>query len=254
MSLDHPVGAIAVALGILCFFGSIYVVVALNVGWRFGYWVSSASFGALMLFISLFWILTGLGPAGEEANWVPVASGAEEVDTAEFGGTTYESPAEYPDDPWEPASESEAVGPEEGEALTSSFQNCLTAEVDTFGEEMRETCEQAQSLLPAEDDLPKVEGMAVTMQPRFEDVAITTEGGTILAEAVAVPVTLDPRVADDPEVGVPVGDPILMVAYFDPGSLRVPALFSLILFGLYFAFHMWGLHRAEQQKLSAVAA
>lgn len=253
MAINHPVGLVAVALAILVFFGSIYTVVALNVGWRFGYWVTSAAFGGLMLFISVFWILTGLGPAGEEANWIPVAVDTEEIGSVEIDGTTYETPADYPESPWQTAEESEDVDPGQAEGLGSSFNDCLSGETEGLAEERQAVCEQAQGLLPSDEDLPKAEGTTVAMQQRFEQVKFSVEGGTILGQAVAVPVTLDPRVADDPEVGVRVGEPLRMVGYFDPGSLRVPGLMSFVIFGLWFGFHLWGVHRAEQRKLSPVA-
>lgn len=253
MEINHPVGIIAVLLGILTFLGSIYVVVALNVGWRFGYWLSSAAFGGLMIFISIFWILTGLGPQGEAATWVPLAVDDAQLGEVTLDDTTYETPERYPDGPWAPAEEAEGFAPQEADAVGSSLKNCLTAPVEDLEGAQQEMCERAQELLPAEEDLPKVAGQTVAMQPKLIDVRFVVEEGTKLAGTTVVPITRDPRIAEDPDVGEPVGDPFLMVSYFDPGSLRLPAVMSTLIFGLYFAFHLWGLNRAEKQKLSPVA-
>jgi hypothetical protein len=74
MGLDHPNGLIAVVLAVISFYGMTYVVIALNVGWRFGYWLSAAVFSALMFMMSIFWLQTGLGPRGFEAAWVPITA------------------------------------------------------------------------------------------------------------------------------------------------------------------------------------
>jgi hypothetical protein len=50
------------------------------------------------------------------------------------------------------------------------------------------------------------------------------------------------------------GDPFRLVAVYNEGDLRVPPFASLLLWGIFFAFHMRGLHRAERSKLSPVAA
>lgn len=254
MEINHPAGLIAVLLGIICFLGSIYVVIALNVGWRFGYWLASAAFGGLMLFVSIFWVLTGLGPQGQQATWVPLAVDEAQLGEVTLDDTTFETPQRYPDGPWAPAEEAEGgFSPEEADAVGSSLQNCLTAPVEDLGESQQEMCGRAQELLPAEDDLPRIAGQTVAMQPNLTDVRFVVEDGTKLAGTTVVPITNDPRVAEDPDVGEPVGDPFLMVSYFDPGSLRFPAVMSTVLFGLYFAFHLRGLNRAEKQKLSPVA-
>lgn len=253
MEVNHPVGIIAVVLGIISFLGSIYVVIALNVGWRFGYWLSSAAFGGLMVFVSIFWVLTGLGPQGEQANWIPLAAAGDQIGDVTLDGTVYETPRQYPGGPWATAEEAEGFSATEPNEVGSSLQNCLTAPVEDLAEEQQEACTRAQELLPAEDDLPRAEGTTVAMQPELTDVRFTIEQGTKLVTTRVVPITRDPRIADDPEEGEPVGDPFVMAAYFDPGSLRFPATMSTVLFGLYFAFHLWGLNRAEKQKLSPVA-
>lgn len=254
MEINHPVGIIAVLLGIISFLGSIYVVVALNVGWRFGYWLFSAAFGGLMLFISIFWILTALGPQGTQPTWVPLAVDEAQLGDVTLDGTTYETPSRYPGGAWAPAEEAEGgFSPQEADEVGSSLQNCLTAPVEDLEEAQQEMCGRAQELLPTEDDLPKIAGQTVAMQPSLTDVRFLVEGGTKLAGVTVVPITRDPRIAEDPDVGEPVGDSFLMVSYFDPGSLRLPATMSTVIFGLYFAFHLWGLNRAEKQKLSPVA-
>lgn len=252
MEVNHPVGLVAVILALIVFHGSIYAVVSLNVGWRFGYWLTSAAMGGLMLFLSIFWVLTALGPRGEEPNWIPLAADPQQIGQVDLEEQTFTSPAQYPGGGWAEAEEESSLA-QQIDPVTSSLSNCLTASPEALGEEFREACEGAQELLPAKEDLPTFEGVAVVMQPDFRDIRFTEEGGTQLAQVTVLPVTRDPRVADDPEEGEPVGDPFRMVAYFDPGSLRLPALVGLLLSVAYFGFHLWGLNRAERRKLSPIA-
>lgn len=70
--VEHWEGVLALALAFLVFFVSVYVIVALNTGWRFGYWVTAAAFGGLMAFMSLFWLINGIGPAVIDQGWLYV--------------------------------------------------------------------------------------------------------------------------------------------------------------------------------------
>lgn len=254
MEINFPQGIAAVVLGLICFFGSIYVVVALNTGWRFGYWLSSACFGGLMLFLSTFWLITALGPRGAEPVWIPVAAAEETVSQATVGEQTLSSTGEYPGGGWEPAGDADGIAEGESDALTSAVTSCLSTPEEDLPEQIAETCTTAQGFLPASDDVPRIEGIAVVAVNDFRDVEFTTEDGTQLGQVTVVPITRDPRLAEDPEVGIPVGDAFRVVAYHDLGSLRLPALASFVLSVLYFAVHLWGLNRAEKRKLSPVAA
>lgn len=252
MEINHPAGIAAVVLAVVSFYGMTYVVIALNTGWRFGYWITGASLGVLMFLMSIFWIVTALGPRGAEPKWTPLASGATRISEASLGETRLASAGQYPGGPWQPEPEGVDVEEQTGE-FESSATNCLTTHPDNLPEEDREVCEAAQGNLPAEQDIPVIEGAAVTMTPELSEVRFTEEGGALLAQARVVPLTRDPRVADDPDEGEALGDPFLFLAARDEGSLRVPAYASLLIFGLFAAFHLWGLHRAEQRKLSPVA-
>ena len=85
MGLTYPQGLIAVALAVMCFYGMTYVVIALNVGWRFGYWLSSARSLSASVDSEPFRITTALEPLAEmicrlvisverlaSSTWMPV--------------------------------------------------------------------------------------------------------------------------------------------------------------------------------------
>lgn len=255
MEIAHPEGLLAIGLGIPIFFGSVYFLVALNTGWRFGYWITAASFGGLMIFMSLFWITSALGPRGAEPRWLTLGADANEIPQLQLEELTLSSPGQYPGGPWEGPEEQELE--DEVDAFNSAISNCLSVDLERTQlptPEEQATCETAQALLPAEQDIPKVEGMQILFSNEVTDVRFTEEEGLLLAQAMVAPITRDPRIVDDPEVGMPIADPFVIAGVRDPGSVRQPAMAYLVFSILWFAFHLWGLSRAERRRLSPVAA
>jgi hypothetical protein len=261
MGFEFPAGAIAVALGVISFYGMTYVVIALNTGWRFGYWIASATFGALMVMLSIFWIVNPVGPRGSDSRWLPLAAARERVAQVTFKNEPLTTPAQYPGSPWKTPKDQEIVRQrfaqrvslaEQGDALVSAITNCLTTAPDSLGEGERRPCADAQGLMPPDDEVPVIEGSQVAVTPEAEDVRFTLEDGALLGQVTIEPTTHDPRVAKDPVKGQEMGDSFRLVAVYDKGSVRLPPFMSTILFGLYFGFHLWGLNRAEKRKLSPI--
>ncbi len=247
MQFNSPAGAIAVVLAVISFYGTTYLVIALNVGWRFGYWLSGACFGALMVMLSIFWIINPVGPRGEDPVWRPVAAGRDSVSQAQIEGKSLSTPSQYPAGPWRAATEDDS---DQRDALGSAISNCLSAKPESLPEGESEACADAQSLLPPDEDVPVLQGAAVAVTNEATNVRFTEEAGKLLGQATILPITHDPRVADDAIKGKQLGDSFQIVAAFDGGSIRVPPMWSLMIFLLFFAFHLWGLHRAEKRKLS----
>ena len=244
MELNSWPGLIAVILAVVSFYGTTYLVVALNTGWRFGYWITGACFGVLMVLLSIFWIVNPVGPQGAMPRWIPVAGGAE-ISQVSFEGDPLNAPAQYPGAPWEPA----PAGAEQTDAFTSSVTSCLSTAPESLPEDEREACENAQGLMPEDEDIPVLDGAAVAVTPQVTNVRFSDEGGRTLAQAVVTPLTRDPRVSKDPQ-GEALAPAFRVVAVYDKGSLRFPAYSSLALFTLFAGFHLWGLNRAEKRKLN----
>jgi hypothetical protein len=300
----HPsvIGFIAVVAGFLIFYGSVYVLIALNTGWRFGYWVTGAIFGGLLLFFALFWLTgPGLGPRGEDPHWVPLAYG-QTISDVQFEGKTFTTPAQYPGGDWKaPSSELSTKGVQgfvrdllgirrvykdplfpEADELKSSSANCVgydekTADkAETVYEKLSgwerialegkfhkkdrlrreiETCKAVYASLPSADDVPKFDGVPVTMVNDMSDIRFSREAGTLLGQVTVTPSVHDPRVTGDPSgtAGKALSPPFRIVAYRDPGSLKYPSLIYVI-FALFFLLaHLAGLARAQRRKLSPVA-
>jgi hypothetical protein len=245
-------GAIAVVLAIISFYGTTYAVISLNVGWRFGYWLASACFGALMVLLSLFWVLNvrpdqAVGPQGALPRWIPAAAAAEEIAQIEYKGVTITAPSSYPAAPWEPASE----GDPRVDQFGSAISNCLSLNEKALAEEPepeKSTCEQAQKLMPGAKEVPVIDGTKVVVVPKVEEVRFAEDNG-VIAEAEVHPLTTDPRVTKDPD-GKVMAPPFKIVAILDKGSVGLPSYMALVVFSVYAAFHLWGLHRAERRKLS----
>ncbi len=244
---NYPQGLFAVILAVISFYGMTYVVVALNLGWRFGYWVCGATFGALMVMMSIFWLQNPVGPRGNEAKWSPVSSASETITQAKYKNQSLSAPSTYPTAPWaEPDDKSKA------DSLASAIQSCLTSLPAALAEDEKEPCLAAQKLMPDPKKIPVITGSAVAISPEVKDIKFARDGG-LLSEAVVTPVTHDPRVAKNAKKGQAMGPPFKVLFIYDYGALRQPPLVSLIIFGIYFLIHIVGLSRAEKRKLSPAA-
>jgi hypothetical protein len=237
-------------LAVICFYGMTYVVMALNLGWRFGYWVAAATLSAMLLMMSVFWLVTGLGPQGKEGHWVPLGSGADRISQVSLKGKPLSAPGQYPGGDWAPA---EVRGLEaEGEDFSSAISNCLTTAPKALGAEEKEVCSAAQDLMPKSKDVPVIAGSAVALTPDLSNVKFANDNGALLAEATVTPNTHDPRVANDFKKGKALAPSFVILAVKNKGTLRVPAFASVGIFALLTALHLAGLNRAEHRKLSPV--
>ena len=251
MALNSWPGLFAVLLAIISFYGMTYVVIALNVGWRFGYWLSSATFGALMVLMSIFWIVNPVGPRGSDPIWVPLAADRDDIKQASLKDQTFSAPAQYPTGAWKAAAKGDTG---QTDALSSAVTTCISVSTEKLEGEEREACEATQKLMPADEDIPVIEGSAVAITPKVGDVRFTEDNGALLGMTRVSPITHDPRVAkDDPETGKALGPSFVMLLVFDKGSVVLPAYFSLVIWVIFAGFHLLGLHRAEQRKLSPIA-
>lgn len=248
--IEHPLGVVVAVGSILIFHGSVYVLVSLNMGWRFGYWVTGASLFGLMFIMSFFWVVTALGPRGAEPSWHVVGAAPEPIAQATVEEQTLTRYSTYPSG-WEEAEGEEDPLFEDVDAVGSAVGNCLDANVEDMPPDDREVCGQAQALEPA--DLPVREGSEIIATNEVVDVRFTEDSGVRIAQARVEPTTRDPRYTDNEE-GVLVGEPFHVALYRDPGSLRVPPLKYLIGSTLLLLLHLWGLSRAERKVLSPIVA
>ena len=243
MHITHINGLIAVILAVICFYGTTYAVIALNVGWRFGYWLCGAVFGVLMLLMSIFWLQNPVGPRGEEGHWVPIGAGRT-VQSATFHGKTLTTPGQYPGGVWT----APAKGDPQGDDFASAVSTCLTTKPDLLPEEIKTACDQAQTFMPKPAKIPVLVGTPVAVVGQVNETRFASDNGQ-LAMAIVRPITTDPRVSKDPK-GKLLAEPFQVVAILNKGSVRKPPIFALAIFSIFAAFHLWGLRRAERRKLN----
>jgi hypothetical protein len=141
MALNSWPGLIAVILAVISFYLTTYAVIALNVGWRFAYWLASATFGALMVLLSIFWLVTPVGPRGEEPRWIPLAAAGDRIAQASLEEQRFSSPSQYPTGSWRTPDEELTA---QQDAFSSSVANCISTDPERLAEEEKEPCEAAQ--------------------------------------------------------------------------------------------------------------
>ena len=243
MHINHINGAIAVILAVVCFYGTTYAVIALNLGWRFAYWVCGAVFGVLMVLMSIFWLQNPVGPRGEEGHWVPIAAG-KTVQSAKFEDKTLSSPGQYPTGTWVKPAATDTQASD----FASAVSTCLTTVPKALPEEIKDACEAAQKFMPQPKEIPVLAGSAVAVVGQVNDTRFASENGD-LAMAVVRPITTDPRVSKSKD-GKLLAEPFEIVGILNHGSVRKPPIFALGIFSIFAAFHLWGLNRAEKRKLN----
>lgn len=251
--IAHPPGVLIAVFAILLFHGSVYALVALNLGWRFGYWVTAASFFGLFTILASFWVVSALGPRGPEPSWVPIGAAQDNISQAEVNGTTVTAVSTYPGGGWQEPAKDDAKLSADRDVFKSAIGNCVDADPTLLSKEEGKVCGLAQTLLPKTADLPRIDGLPVALVKDLSDIRFIDEGGTLLAEATVRPITKDPRLTSDPN-GKLVGKPFKIAAYRDPGSLRLPALKYLLFSILGLILHLIGLSRAEKRVLSPAVA
>jgi len=252
MPINYPQGLIAVILAVISFYGMTYVVIALNVGWRFGYWLASACLYALLFMMAIFWLETGLGPRGQEAAWVPVATSRTPITQASLKGKPLSTPGSYPSSPWAAGTKKNKLDAEPDE-VSSAVQDCLTTPADKLAGPQASTCKQGQGLLPSTDKIPVLEGSPVAVVPDVRNLEFTKDNGALLALGKVYPISRDPRLAKDLKLGKQLGPEFYILLVKNLGSLRMPPFAAFLIFGALLALHLAGLNRAEKRKLSPVA-
>lgn len=220
LECDPFVGWLTVAIAVMLFVGSVYLLLAAVFGPRMGYLVlATALFGWMMILSSLwafgFWSQgldtpTNLGPRGTEPHWQAFGAGIQ-VASNEFPVVT-----KYPNAPWTPAQG-------EDDDRTASIGTVTTAVQDFMAEQ-------------ANEDLA-ARGIEATVEPTdftVTDIEFTSVDGTSLAGSRAFYNGGGPRVT--------------VFTYHDSGNIPI---YSFIFLGasiILFLVHLPFLDRAERKR------
>jgi len=275
---DSPSARLAVPLGILVFFGSIYLLLRANLGTRRGYLVLATSFFGFMIIMSLFWTFGApgtpqmVGPShlpGQESDayepaWVPFAGDsliAEEPD--------YQFVQDYPDG-FEEVPDGLAGAAETGtEEIIDFFAETEHKPVTDFDDDW----EAAETRYAEAPNGFRV--IAVTLEPpaeegeeeaagEGEDAAAEDEEAVGEGEDAAAEEEEDPAAEDEEAAGEGEDaaaeeeevEPVTLFAYFDEGAVRFPGYVFIGLALAGFLLHAVLLNAdeaREQRDLAEVA-
>jgi hypothetical protein len=232
-------GILVVATGVIVLVGSIYAILATNVGGRLGFLVTIAGLSGWMAMMGFVWALYGIGLKGEQAHWVP-----EEVVTSDSVDDLSASKLEKAHDlsKWEELPE----GSQARADAASSASATLTTEASTvklFSSELDYLVLDAYSIGGKGHSLweRRVPG---PHPPRY---AIVQVQGT---KKVSVPFgeTPPPREVDE---SAPV---VSVIMVRDLGSLRLPSMLIGIGSSIIFGVACHSLHRRDKALMAARAA
>ena len=230
-------GYLTVAMAVIIFIGSIYLILAAVFGPRMGYLVLAVAFFGWMMIFSALWAFgfwsqgpttkTNLGPRGVEPHWQPIAAGVR------VASPRYPIVSRYPAKPWfEPTDPTDPRKASVG-TVTTAVQDFLAAQAN---EELVKAGKEKPSQVKSPTGTEEVGPNALVQPADFTvtDVAFTTSGHTSIAAARAVFNGGGPQ--------------LIVLSYHDPGDVPVYSFAFLAVSVLGFVVHLPFLDRAERRR------
>lgn len=230
---DSPSARLAVPIGILVFFGSIYLLVRANLGTRRGYLVLATSFFGFMIIMSAFWTFGAPGtPQAVGPTYLPSQpSDAYQPTWTAFAGDSlvaerpeYQLVQDYPDGFDEVPEDFTSTSSGGVDAARAFFAQSGNQPVSGFGEDW-EPVEVRYAEAP--NDYPVI---AVTYGPPAEEPA---EGED--AE-------------EEPAAAEGDGETVTVFAFFDAGSPLFPGLVFMGISLVGFVLHALLLNADEARE------
>lgn len=220
LECDSFVGYLTVAMAIVLFVGSVYLLLAAVFGPRMGYLVMAVALFGWMMILSSLWAFgfysqglhtqNNLGPRGTEAHWAVFGTGVE------VASVRYPVVDKYPADPWKAPYGKDDPRETSVGTVTNAIQIALA---DQANQQLAANGESA-TVLPTD--------FTVT------DVEFATSGKTSLAGAHAFYSGGGPRVT--------------VFAAHDSGNVPVYSFAFLGASVILFAIHVPFLDRAERKR------
>lgn len=258
-------GALTVIIGVVVLMGSVYMIMATNMGARLGFLVAFAGFAGWMALMGGIWWIYGIGLRGAAPEWnaVPGSTVIQEVDLLPAAGVLDEPITVTSADP---AAEASGVLAQQ---LTGEGWRTVDPAAPEFGQaEASATIflEEEDALAPGEFDVTAVYEIGGEARPKLfgldalDQIAFwKTPYYTLVEVAPLEPLRLEPgRAPTAPQV-----DESMQRQYVymirDLGSLREPAAYITIGSTIMFLISCWLLHRrdryvAENLSRKALAA
>jgi hypothetical protein len=221
---------LGLGIAVVVLIGSIYMLLASNLGARVGYLVLMVSLMAWIILLSAMWLFgvpgttPGTGPRGPEAQWVPFLATSEQGQ--EFTTTLNQFPTGTMWKPIGTAFPGKIDSKGEFDTVRTVLKSALARLAEKQGTAATDPTDwgfRAAGIPPAtpdEESLPQAK------------VAFA-EQGTPLLFGVDIPAT-----SKHPEV--------VVFAYRDKGKVFLYAFYFLVVAIVAFAFHLWLLARHER--------
>ena len=177
MQINSIPDSIAVILAVISFYGTTYLVVALNIGWRFGYWICGAVLRrADGPAVDLLGREPGRPTSGEEAAAGCRSPPGTDVAQASSRASRSRRRRSIPAVPWQPAKE----GDEQADAFSSAVTTaCRPNPRSSPEEEQGAVREGAVASCRRPEDIPVCSGSPVAVQSRVTEVRFATENGNL---------------------------------------------------------------------------
>lgn len=225
MDLIFIEGVAAVVSGLIVFVGSVWLLLAVIMGARLGYFVTASVTLAFIFIMTLVWSFgTPLGPVGRLPEWNGIAL-AETTAQVEF-----EAASEYPDGPWvAPAAEDKEATTKAAELESAAINYLETLIPDGKG----------QAFITATDATVVPDSTRLMKQGDTEYGALQLEASTGAVDKA--------KEADPDQTFTPEDATAIVVMKYDPGNPLGKARTIAAGTFLVWVLHLFGLSRAERK-------
>lgn len=227
---------VVVLIGVAAWFGTIYALLASNLGWKVGYLVLMVALAGWTVLFSLIWLigvpgtLPGTGPRTHEPKWVPFLADSEQA--KEFPSEIGRFPEGWDEVGRVYAGNITSLG--ELETVTGVMQKALANLAKASDLEATDEDDWGWRL-PGEDVVTPEQGALPVATVRFY------QEDTPLLFGVDIPGTDKHRA-------------ITVFAVRDKGATFLDALYFLLVGIAGFVLHLWLLVRDERKQKAAEAA
>ena len=281
-------GILITITGVAVLMGSVYLLLATNLGSRLGLLIAlSALFGWMMLF-ALVWWLYGIGPVGDFPDWTVTEINVGDLDAAALeearalpGPDDFPSAAAILEDPDVAALFDEGVEPSLGEIATVAPD--AVADLDLGGWDLLSTAGRGESQAAADaaltdaatglfattGDYITIEAFELGGKPARQSDGVVDRVSNRLETTFTVThpphysvVMVQPVVdAEVPAGAAPLApeadesQPVVSVVMIrDIGSRRLPSAMIAFAFTILFAVSLYALHNRDKELMAARAA
>lgn len=231
------VGVLVVVSGIVLFCGSVYLLLATNIGARLGFLVAAAALTGLMVLLSTVWLTTAT-PLNSPRGRLPAWHAVEVVD--DYGQSSIDAVRTIRDD-----------GEQVGEADFANIRPAVDAALVTpSGEAEAEPSEfaftgDAADIILLESWTTGGDARFVFWhEPLYQTVTFCQDDTSDDPDPSSLEVEPEPQC--DPAAGNRI-----IVFERDLGSLRQPPFLFLVAFGILFALSLLGLYWREKDQREA---